>query len=163
MIKTGPNFKNADASVSLLHTLPAQRECTLIELHDTRQTVCVCTYSPMQTTTTTTKSTTTRLTPQQEMRVICGCWLLAQSTLDFALIRQGDRRGTSIPSDMKYGGNICCLLSEDPDSLMIQAVMSDTHTHTKTQTWNINQRIQPTVRVKKKSKKKKTHRRFCSF
>ncbi len=26
-------------------------------------------------------TTTTHLTPKQEMRVICGCWLLAQSTL----------------------------------------------------------------------------------
>lgn len=28
-----------------------------------------------------TKTTTTHLTLKQEMRVICGCWLLAQSTL----------------------------------------------------------------------------------
>lgn len=61
-------------------------------------------------------------------------WLLLIGAVHFGLIRQWGRRGTSILPDMKYGGNIFCLLSEDPDSLMIQQVMSDKHTHTHTDT-----------------------------
>lgn len=61
-------------------------------------------------------------------------WLLIIGTVHFGLIRQWDRRGTSIPPDMKYGGNICSLLLEDPDSVMIQQAMSDKNTHTLTKT-----------------------------
>lgn len=48
------------------------------------------------------------------------------------MIRQRDRRGTSILPDMKYDGNIWCLLSEVPDSLTIHQVMSNKHAQTHT-------------------------------
>lgn len=71
--------------------------------------------------------TTTHLIPKTGNEV--DFWLLVIGAVHFGLIRQWSRWGTSILPDMKYGGNIFCLLSEDPDSLMIQQVMSDKHTH----------------------------------
>lgn len=64
------------------------------------------------------RSRTTRLTPQEEITEICGCRIL---TVHFRLIRQdrGRQPDAAAPPDMKYGGNICCLLLVYPDSLMI--------------------------------------------
>lgn len=84
-------------------------------------------------------------------------WLLIIGTVHFGLIREGDRQGTSIPPDMKYGGNICFLLSEDPHSLMIQPAISDRHTHTCKDT---NMEYEPPhlpIHYCCQIKKKKTH------
>lgn len=47
--------------------------------------------------------------------------LLITGTVYAGLIRQWDRQGLSTPPDVKYGGNICRLLLEDPSSLTIQS------------------------------------------
>lgn len=54
-------------------------------------------------------------------------WLQIFGAVHYGLIRQWEQRGMSIFPDMKYGGNICRLLLEDPNSLIIYQVMSNKH------------------------------------